>query len=79
MTVFQMIMKKIKELEAWNVAKFLFCLSIFIMYVSSIVFIFKVACFMPVLFSIGMVLIAVGVALGFCFAAMLVLAVLGNY
>lgn len=40
MTVFQMIMKKIKELEVWNVAKFLFCLSMFIMYVSSIVFIF---------------------------------------
>ena len=37
MTVFQMIMKKIKELEVWNVAVFLFYLSAFIMYVSSIV------------------------------------------
>lgn len=37
MTVFQMIMKKIKKLEVWDVAKFLFYLSAFIMYVSSII------------------------------------------
>lgn len=36
-TVFQMIMKKIKKLEAWDVAVFLFYLSAFIIYISSIV------------------------------------------
>lgn len=40
MTVFQTITKKIKELKAWNVAMFLFYLSAFIIYVSSIIYIF---------------------------------------